>query len=554
MKKFICLALAALAALMLTGAFAETKYVDNRDAGKPLPQRLNLRAQPGAAAESLGSYYTGAEVTVVSEEPEEGYLKVEIGGKSGYMADEYLITAEEAAQAYGDLQAFAKGRSAEVDLSGLWITSEPVRSDAKASAKILAELQSGTPVGVYGLLGSWAYIQAETDEGKISGYIRLLALAESGSAKAAVAMGSDAAGSISLRRSAQNRAEEVLSVRNGAVCVILFGRSGNDWYHVRVGGVEGWIRDEAGASLLTLNGAPRSSIPYYAPLMQAARDTLLCREPGNTDAPYLTLGEGIKVEVLGTSGAYVYARTLEGGVGAYESGDFGYILAQDLGPTAAAGSVGVAQADDGDLPVLLYNTPDAGGRVIGALEAGAQVRIRTYTQTEYVQLSLGGMTAYAKKKGIRLLTEGNDTPSDRIPQRAVVREDLTLYREPADGASETGSAAAGSRVYMLAKIGEWAFVNAGTAPALAIGDDAADKTGFARLNRLNAPAGTVHLTAYVRTDKVNMRERADRSSPIIGKARLGELMRVADYGSSWTCVVKEDGTRGYIMTEYLTFD
>ena len=69
-----------------------------------------------------------------------------------------------------------------------------------------------------------------------------------------------------------------------------------------------------------------------------------------------------------------------------------------------------------------------------------------------------------------------------------------------------------------------------------------------------APAGTTHLTAAVRTDKVNIRQSADRNSPIIGKARLGELLRVADYGSNWTCVVKEDGTRGYIMTEYLTFD
>ena len=278
------------------------------------------------------------------------------------------------------------------------------------------------------------------------------------------------------------------------------------------------------------------------------------QSPGNTEDHYITLGEGMKLEILGVTGDYVYTRTLEGGAGAYDSGDFGYVLAADLAPAVSALSVGVAQADDGDLPVLLYNTPDSTGRVIGALEAGAEVRILAYTQTDYAQLSLNGMSAYAQKKRIRLLTEGNGQPSDRIPQRAVVRTDAALVGEPADDAPEAGSVLTGERVYMLAKVGEWAYVNTGSTAHLNTAGGVDDHLGFVRLSALNAPAGTTHLTASVTTDKVNMRERADRGSPIVGKARLGELLRVADFGTNWTCVVKEDGTRGYIMTEYLSFD
>ena len=554
MKRMAGLLVLLSVLLAAAAGIGETRYVDNRDFDKATPQRLNLRAQPNPASDVVGTYYTGTEVTLADEEIIEGYVKVEIGGKTGYMSEEYLITAEDVAGKYGDLAAFAAGHAAEVDLTGMWVTTEPLRAAPSATGEQLLALQSGAALQVYGFVGSWVYVQAQAESGKVSGYIRLAVLTESGDAKAAVMMGSDEIGSVSLRSQPQEKAEEVLQVRNGAVALILFGRSANEWYRVRVGGVTGWVRNEPSENLIFLKGAPRSSVPYYPPLMQAARDSLLCRDPGSTDGPYMTLGEGMKVEVLGMDGKYAYVRTLEGGVGAYESGDFGYILAADLGPTDAAGSVGVAQADDGDLPVLLYNTPGTDGRIIGAVEAGAQVRIRNYTQTEYVQLSLGGMTAYARKRGIRLLTNASDMPSDRIPQRAVAKADAPLCREPANDSAEIGTVESGSRVYMLAKVGEWAFVNAAVKPDLAIGDDSADQTGFVRLDQLNAPAGTTHLTAAVHTDKVNMRERADRNSPIVGKARLGELLRVADYGSSWTCVVKEDGTRGYIMTEYLTFD
>ena len=81
-----------------------------------------------------------------------------------------------------------------------------------------------------------------------------------------------------------------------------------------------------------------------------------------------------------------------------------------------------------------------------------------------------------------------------------------------------------------------------------------DHTGFASLSDLNAPASTTHLVAFVTTDKVNLRSEGNsQTGRIIGKLRLNERLRVADYGTSWTCVVKPDGTRGYVMTKYLEF-
>ena len=53
---------------------------------------------------------------------------------------------------------------------------------------------------------------------------------------------------------------------------------------------------------------------------------------------------------------------------------------------------------------------------------------------------------------------------------------------------------------------------------------------------------------------MNLRSEGNsQTGKIIGKLRLGERLRVADYGTGWTCVVKPDGTRGYVMTKYLSF-
>ena len=538
--------------LMLFSAIsaAEIRVVDNRDQDKIVPERLNLRATAAPNGDVIGSYYTGTEVDVSDEEVLEGYVRVTVGGKTGFMAEEYLLDPDTYKSRYGS----PEGREGQVDLSGLWLTTETLRADAKADAAAMAALANGASVKVYGFVGNWIYVKVDDDGTEKAGYLPFNCLTESGNGKAAILMGSDAAGTVSLHASPSVKADEVLSVQNGAACVLLFGRSGRSWYRVRVGGVAGWVHNEP-SNLIFLSGAPRSSVPYYPPLMQTNAETLLTRQPGNTDQDYITLGDGMKVEVLGIAkDGYAYVRTFEGSAGAYESGDFGYVPSRDLVATQGAGSIGVAQADDGDLPVVLLNTPDKNGRAVGALVPGAEVRIEEYTQTDYVQLSLRGLTVYAAKKGIRLLTEGNDAPSDRIPQRAVALNDFALLSEPVNGAKETGTVAAGAKVYMLAKCGDWAFVNAAARPHLSPADSSGDALGFVRLSELSAPAGTTHLTASVTTDKVNMRERADRSSPIVGKARMGELLRVADYGTNWTCVVKEDGTRGFLMTEYLAFN
>ena len=265
----------------------------------------------------------------------------------------------------------------------------------------------------------------------------------------------------------------------------------------------------------------------------------------------MTLGADMKVEVLAECGDSVYVRTMEGGAGAYDCGDYGYMTLSDLTLSRSEGGAGIAQADDDDLPVVILAEADAGAQMIGAMIPGAQARVVDFTQTDYVKIALGDVTGYVLKTQIRALGEGTETASERIPQRAALLEDATLRAAMDDEAQETAQAAAGERVYMLAVCGDWAYVKAGDTADLGEADGQA---GFVKLSSLNAPASTTHLTAHVTEDKINIRDQAGKDGQIIGRARLGERLRVADYGVEWTCVVTPDGKRGYVMTGYLEFE
>ena len=49
-----------------------------------------------------------------------------MGGATGYMATAYLIPQDEIAARYGEDSGFGDGRAAEVDLTGMWMTSVPL--------------------------------------------------------------------------------------------------------------------------------------------------------------------------------------------------------------------------------------------------------------------------------------------------------------------------------------------------------------------------------------------------------------------------------------------
>ncbi|MBQ4265262.1 MAG: SH3 domain-containing protein [Clostridia bacterium] len=552
MKKTMILALVMLF-IMTSCALGESLFVDNRETDKIYPERLNLRGEPSKSGAILGLYYTGAEVESLGAENEE-YTKVRIGGMTGYMASEFLITHEEAMERYGENSSFGDYRVAQVDLTGMWRASLPLLADTDPQAAPIGVLENGVVCGLVGVLDEWAYIAAELDGVKTLGYVPLDCLTDVGALKVSVIAGRDADSRTVLYDAPNNRAKEIMSLKNGTACFSLFGRKEGEWRRVRVGGVSGWIKYTQTSSLFELTDQQRSAVPYYPLLMQTKGDALLYSELDNQGAAYMTLGKDMKVEVLAECGEYAYVRTFEGGAGAYDCGDFGFTKLSGLSLAQVGESVGVAQVDHDDVPVLLMEMPEETAQVLGALCPGAQVRIIEYTQTDYIQVSLGELRGYILKDEIRMLTSG-EKASARIPQRAGVLEDTVLKNSMSEKTKDGVFLPKGEKVYMLGAFGDWAFVQYAGRAGLDVSGTVDDRTGFVRISQLNAPASTIHLTAFVNTDKVNLRSRASSTEgQIVGKVRTGERLRIAEYGKSWSIIVTPEGKRGYIMTKYLDFE
>lgn len=547
-KRMLTALLAALLLAVPSYAACDSLFVDNHEEDLNDPERVNLREEPSTNSAIVALYYTGAEVENLGP-ANSAFTRVRVGGVTGYMVNSYLSTWEDAVARHGEDSPFGNCRRAQVDLLGLWLDEQPLYAEANPASPVLLALHSGDEVSLVGIVEDWAYIAAQTDAGeRKTGYVPLSVLTDVGEAKVSIVAGAQPDGAVTLYDLPNNSASEIMRVRNGAACFALFGRGEGNWRRVRVGGVTGWVKYTQAGSLVPVGKVSRSAVPYY-PLLARTRDGVpLTSDPDDPTAPAKALDRGALVEVFAQRGDYAYVRTCEGGVGVSDSGDFGYLPMESLTPEEGNAASGVAQIDDGDLPVLLLASPDADAERIGALCAGAQVRIADYTQTDYVRVAMGEETGYVSKSKIRMVGGTGVPLTERIPQRAKTKRPLVLRAATDDAADETGRVPEGERVYMLGVLGDWAYVRYGGDPGLAGG-----VSGFARLSDVTAPASTTHLTAFVNTDQVNMRDREDKTGEIVARARLGECLRVACYGVDWCCVVTPDGKRGYIMTEYLEF-
>ena len=140
-----------MALLMLWGgqAMAQSAVVDN---GSDPSSRLNMRDQPSKDAGSVGQFYTGTPVEIVSDAGG-GWSQVTIGGGanslSGYMMSQYLSTDTASVQdATKDMQV----------VSPYGTQSVVVRDTPSNSYDAVSMLEVGDDVRVIGTKGDYYYV------------------------------------------------------------------------------------------------------------------------------------------------------------------------------------------------------------------------------------------------------------------------------------------------------------------------------------------------------------------------------------------------------------
>ena len=191
MKKRLLTGLLVFALLALTAAAGacDSLFVCNQESDLKNPERLNLRAEPSSHGAIIGLYYTGAEVENLGAE-NDAFVRVRIGGVTGYMVRQYLVTADEAIALYGQDSLFGECRAAEVDLTGMWQSAQPLYETSDAQSAVLMTLHTGDAVSLIGILDDWAYVAARDEGGeKRMGYVPLDTLTDVGEGKVSVVAG-----------------------------------------------------------------------------------------------------------------------------------------------------------------------------------------------------------------------------------------------------------------------------------------------------------------------------------------------------------------------------
>jgi uncharacterized protein YgiM (DUF1202 family) len=205
----------------------QTAVVNNPNAR----DRLQLRTDNNSAAASLGKYYNGVNVQVLSYAGGD-WAKVRIGSTEGYMMTEYLAFGDDANKVKSAIPT-VRTTTDKVNL----------RETASQNGKVLGKYALGTSVKVWGICGTWLHVAI----GSKSGYMlasMLSAVPGEGPGNTVSPVGGRAAklkADANFRESA-GYTGTVLAYLGKGTRVTVQSQNG-DWYYVRIGTTEayGWI-------------------------------------------------------------------------------------------------------------------------------------------------------------------------------------------------------------------------------------------------------------------------------------------------------------------------
>ncbi|MGN0776693.1 MAG: SH3 domain-containing protein [Candidatus Ventricola sp.] len=233
------LALCLLAALLCccAAAQAEQAYIGGLDhAG-----RLNLRAAPDKTAQVLGKYYEDVPVDVLGEE--DGWAKVSIFGRSGYVMSRYLSRKEQ-------IESDRIGEPAEQirpqDFAG--VGGVPVFEEDSLRT-VSFRLQPEDYVRVLGVVSETVLhvLRLNADGSVQTGYAPLIELCMTENFRSCVVTASDSGQRVNLRQSPSMNGVIIGSLYPGCDLQNLFDwhTVGDGWAHVTFGGVVfGYVKED----------------------------------------------------------------------------------------------------------------------------------------------------------------------------------------------------------------------------------------------------------------------------------------------------------------------
>lgn len=428
--------------------------------------RLNIRDSVpgnGSLGFSMGKYYNGAEVEVLSYMPDNKWVFGRIGNMYGYMQKDYLAfypASDHVEPAFPIVQVNNPKTTDRLNL----------RDYTSDKAKSLGKYTNGTKVYVLGVLNDgWYHVRVDGLMGyMMAKYLTALdgdAPENNGNPSIytkAVVNNPNPKDRLNLRESVPaNGTATGLSIGkyyNGVEVETLPYPYNNNWLSVRIGNISGFMQKQ----YLTFQstGNVQSAIPIVKVNNPKASDRLNLRETASDKAKSLgKYSNGTWVEVLGVmSNGWYHVRV---------DGQMGFMMAKYLTSLDGSsekndgGNVGVIAVVNNPNPKDRLNLresipPDgsATGYSLGKYYNGVKVEVVSYLSDKkgWVFVRIGNMYGFMQEKYLAFPPASNSVKS-AIPYKTVNNpkpaDRLNLRETASEYAKSLGKYSNGTQVEVL---------------------------------------------------------------------------------------------------------
>ena len=557
-------------------AASVTKYVEVNKGSV-----LNVRVGPSINTSVVTTLKAGEKVSVLSET--NGWSKVDVDGKIGYVSSSYLTTKQE---------SFVKYVS--IDPS----STLNVRESASTKANVVTKLKNNTKVEVISESNGWAKIKVNGINGYVSSqYIKAVQSEEKKTTnssnkqqKVTKYVNVDTGSSLNLRNSPSNSASIIVKLAKD-VPVTVYSES-NGWSKVEAYGKQGYVAtqylaEKKGTSSTEKKDETKTSASKEATAKTTAKyvnvekkSSLNVRKEASTNSSILTkLSRGTEVKVL--SSANGWDKVTVSGKTGYVSSSY---LSEKKITEATTNNNKATEKNSGNTPTLVSkkvnvqagsnlnvrSTASTSGSIKGKLSAGTVVTVLS-EKNGWSQIKTSKVEGYVSSEYLTSIStpdKGTDKNEAKQPEKAPTGKEmkvnvqagsnLNVRSTASTSGSIKGKLSAGTVVTVLSEKNGWSqiktskvegYVSSEYLTSISTPDKGTDKNEAKQPEK--APTGKEMKVNVQAGSNLNVRSTASTSGSIKGKLSAGTVVTVLSEKNGWS-QIKTSKVEGYVSSEYLT--
>ncbi|MEK4651306.1 SH3 domain-containing protein [Niallia sp. FSL W8-0954] len=557
-------------------AASVTKYVEVNKGSV-----LNVRVGPSISTSVVTTLKAGEKVSVLSET--NGWSKVDVDGKIGYVSSSYLTTKQE---------SFVKYVS--IDPS----STLNVRESASTKANIVTKLKNNTKVEVISESNGWAKIKVNGINGYVSSqYIKAVQSEEKKTTnssnkqqKVTKYVNVDTGSSLNLRNSPSNSASIIVKLAKD-VPVTVYSES-NGWSKVEAYGKQGYVAtqylaEKKGTSSTEKKDETKTSASKEATAKTTAKyvnvekkSSLNVRKEASTNSSILTkLSRGTEVKVL--SSANGWDKVTVSGKTGYVSSSY---LSEKKITEATTNNNKATEKNSGNTPTLVSkkvnvqagsnlnvrSTASTSGSIKGKLSAGTVVTVLS-EKNGWSKIKTSKAEGYVSSEYLTSIStpdKGTDKNEAKQPEKTPTGKEmkvnvqagsnLNVRSTASTSGSIKGKLSAGTVVTVLSEKNGWSkiktskvegYVSSEYLTSISTPNKGTDKNEAKQPEK--TPTGIEKIVNVQAGSSLNLRSTPSTSGKILSKLPAGTVVIVQAEGNGWS-KVKVNNLEGYVSTEYLS--